>query len=111
MYADDLCIFSPSVAGLRKLTDCCLKYGELFNITYNAKKSFCMVIDNKPQDMKIFHCLHLNKYPLPYTMKCKYQPNKKYAFFLCNISTKITLFQVYCAPMYTSSLWCKFKKI
>ena len=23
MYADDLCVFSPSVAGLRKLTDCC----------------------------------------------------------------------------------------
>ena len=54
MYADDFCIFSPSVAGLRKLTDCCAKYGELFNITYNAKKSSCMVIVNKPQDMKNF---------------------------------------------------------
>ena len=64
--------FSPSVAGLRKLSDCCAKYGELFNITYNAKKSFCMVIDNKPQDMKIFHCIHLNNHPLPYTTKCKY---------------------------------------
>ena len=52
MYADDLCMFSPSVAGLRKRTDCCAKYGELFNITYNAKKSLCMVIDNKPQDRK-----------------------------------------------------------
>ena len=60
MYADGLCIFSPSVAGLRKLTDCCAKYGELFNITYNAKKSFCMVVDNKPQDMKNAHCIHLN---------------------------------------------------
>ena len=29
---------------------------------------------------------------------------------LCNICTKIILFQAYCAPMYTSSLWCKFKK-
>ena len=72
MYADDLCIFSPSVAGLRKLTDCCAKYGELFNITYNAKKSFCMVIDNKPQDRKHFHCIHLDNHPLPYTTKCKY---------------------------------------
>ena len=33
VYADDFCIFSPSVAGLGKLTDCCAKYGELFNIT------------------------------------------------------------------------------
>ena len=48
MYADDFYIFSPSVAGLRKLTDCCDKYGELFNITYNAKMSFCIVINNKP---------------------------------------------------------------
>ena len=69
MYADDLCIFSPSVAGLRKLTDCCAKYGELFNITYNAKKSFCMVIDNQSQDRKHFHCIHLDNHPLPYTTK------------------------------------------
>ena len=31
-----------------------------------------------------------------------------YLFCLCNISTKITLFQAYCDPMYTSSLWCQF---
>ena len=68
LMSDDLCIFSTSVAGLRKLTDCCAKYGELFNMTYNAKKSFCMVIDNKPQDMNIF----LNNHSLPYTTKCKY---------------------------------------
>ena len=72
MYADDLCIFSPIVARLRTLTDCCAKYGELFNITYNAKKSFCMVIGNKPQDRKNCHCIHLDNHPLPYTTKCKY---------------------------------------
>ena len=31
-------------------------------------------------------------------------------FCLCNISTKIILFQAYRAPMYSSSLWCKLKK-
>ena len=72
MYADDLCIFSPSVAGLRKHTDSCAKYGELFYITYNAKKSFYMVIDSKPQDIKTVHCIHVNNHPLPYTTKCKY---------------------------------------
>ena len=30
---------------------------------------------------------------------------------LCNLSTKITLFQAYCAPMYTSNLWWKFKNL
>ena len=94
-----------------------------------------MVIDNKPQDMNNFHCIHLNNHSLPYTTKCKYlghiinnnlnddddiarQKRCLYAqanvlartFCLCNISTKIILFQAYCAPMYTSSLWWKFKK-
>ena len=114
---------------------CCATYGELLNITYNAKKSFCMVIDNKPQDRICFHCIHLDNHPLPYTTKGKYLGHKinnnltddddiarpkrcLYAqanvlartFCLCNISTKISLFQAYCAPMYTSSLWCKFQK-
>ena len=94
-----------------------------------------MVIDNKFQDMKNAHCIQLNKHPLPYTTKCKYLGHiinnnltddddiarKKRCLYaqanvsarkccLCNISTKIILFQAYCAPMYTSSLWCKFKK-
>ena len=45
-YADDLCDFSPSVSGLRKLTDCCAKYVDMFDITYNANKSFYMVIND-----------------------------------------------------------------
>ena len=52
-YTDDLCIFSPSVSGLRKLTDCCAEYGNMFDITYSANKSYCMVI--KPQDKKNIH--------------------------------------------------------
>ena len=72
MYVDDHCIFFSSVVGLRKLTDCCAKYGELFNITYNANKSYRMVTDSKPQDMKNIHCVNLNIHHLPYTTKCKY---------------------------------------
>ena len=41
----DLCIFSPSVSGLRKLTDCCAEYGNMFDIIYSANKSYCMVIE------------------------------------------------------------------
>ena len=66
MYADDLCMFSPSVSGLRKLTNCCEKYGDIFNITYNVNKSYCMVIDNKPQTMKNTHPVILNNNVLPY---------------------------------------------
>ena len=135
MYADDLCVFSPSVAGLRKLTDCCAKYGNMFDITYNAKKSVCMVIDNKPRDKKNIHPVVINNHTLPYTEKCKYlghiinnnltddddiarQKRCIYAqanalarkFYLCNNSIKTTLFNSYCGSMYTSSLWCHLKK-
>ena len=72
MYADDLCIFSPSVSGLRKLMHCCEKYGDIFNITYNVNKSYCMVIDNKSQNIKYTHPVTLNNNVLPYTTKCKY---------------------------------------
>ena len=72
MYADDLCVFSPSVAALRKLTHCCAEYGNMFDITYNANKSFCMVIDNKPRDKKNIHPVVINNHTLPYTEKCKY---------------------------------------
>ena len=57
MYADDLCVFSRSVSGLRNLTDCCAEYGNMYDITYIANKSFYMVIDNKPRDKKIFTLL------------------------------------------------------
>ena len=72
LYADDLCVFSPSVAGLRKLTDCCAEYGNMFDITYNANKSLCMVIDNKPWDKKDIHHVVINNHTLSYTEKCKY---------------------------------------
>ena len=50
MYADDLCIFSPNVSGLRNLTYFCAEYGNMFDTTYNANASYCMVIDNKHRD-------------------------------------------------------------
>ena len=135
MYADDLCIFSPSVSGLRKLTNCCEKYGDIFNITYNVNKSYCMVIDNKPQKMENTHPVILNNNVLPYTTKCKYlghiinnnltddddiarQKRCFYAhanvlarkFRFCSSVIKNVLFHSYCGTMYTSSLSCKFKK-
>ena len=135
MYADDLCIFSPSVSGLRKLTNCCEKYGDIFNITYNVNKSYCVVIDNTPQTMTYTHPVILNNNVLPYTTKCKYlghiinnnltddddiarQKRCFYAqanvlarkFRFCSSGIKNVLFHSYFGTIYTSSLWCKFKK-
>ena len=128
MYADDLCVFSPSVSGLGKPTDCCAEYDNMFDIIYNANKSFCMVIDNKPGDKKNIHPVVINNQTLPHTEKCKYlghiinnnltdddiarQKRCIYAqanilarkFYLCNSTIKTTLFNSYCGSMYTSSL-------
>ena len=79
--------------------------------------------------------LSLTIHSLPYNEKCKYlghiinnnltddddiarQKRCIYAqanalarkFYLCNSSIKTTLFNSYCGSMYTSSLWCHFKK-
>ena len=72
MYADDLCVFSPSVAGLRKLTDFCAKYVNMFDITCNTNKYFCMVIDNKLRDKKNIHPVFINNHTLPHTEIYKY---------------------------------------
>ena len=94
-----------------------------------------MVIDNKPQTMKYTHPVILNDNVLPYTTKCKYlghiinnnladdddiarQKRCFYAqanvlarkFRFCSSGIKNVLFHSYCGTMYTSSLWCKFKK-
>ena len=134
MYAEEFFVFSPSVSGLRKLIDCCAKYGNMFDITYNANKSFCMVSDNKPGDMKNINPVVINNHTLPHTEKCKYlghiinnnltddddiarQKRCIYAqanvlarkFNLCNSTIKTTLFNSHCGSMYTSSLWCNLK--
>ena len=107
----------------------------IFNITYNVNKSYCMVIDSKLQTMKNTHPVILNNNVLPYTTKCKYlghiinnnltddddiarQKRCFYAhanvlvrkFRFCSSGIKNFLFHSYCGTMYTSSLWCKFKK-
>ena len=105
----------------------------MFDITYNANKSFCMFIDNKPRDKKNIHPVVINNYTQPYTKKCKYldyiinnnltddddivrQKRCIYAqanalarkFYLCNNSIKTTLFNSYYGSMYTSSLFLHF---
>ena len=68
MYADDLCIFSRSASGLRKLTDCCAEYGDMFDITYNAN-TFYDIINNKPQDKNKIHPVDINNHTLPHIEK------------------------------------------
>ena len=44
LYADDLCIVSLSSAGLQKLLSICDEYCASHSITFNVKKSVCMLL-------------------------------------------------------------------
>ena len=43
MYADDLVLISPSLAGLPQLLHECEKFGTRYDLKYNAKKSAVMI--------------------------------------------------------------------
>ena len=43
LYADDLCIVSLSSAGLQQLLSICDQYCAMHSVTFNVKKSVCMI--------------------------------------------------------------------
>ncbi|XP_033111166.1 uncharacterized protein LOC117112202, partial [Anneissia japonica] len=50
-YADDMVIMAPSLSGLQGLIDICEKYAIEHDITYNAKKSVCMLLCPKQRKL------------------------------------------------------------
>ena len=42
-FADDIVLFAPSVAGLRRLIDCCVSEAKELDIKFNPSKSKCML--------------------------------------------------------------------
>lgn len=52
-YADDLVLLSPTVHGLRSMLGTCERFGELYSVQYNPKKTVCALfsrrkVENKP---------------------------------------------------------------
>ena len=129
-YADDMCVISPSVAGLRKLLSICEEYASEHDIIFNAKKSMCMIF--KTKTMKIYNmpkfylsgnvlefvdefkylghmvCSDLNDdcdIKRQYQSICRKVNMLKRKFYKCSIDVKIQLFQSYCMNVYCVSLW------
>ena len=46
-YADDMSIVAPSPGGLQKLIGICEHYAMKHDITYNIKKSVCMLVKSR----------------------------------------------------------------
>ena len=132
-YADDMCIISPSVAGLRSLLSICEEYASEHDILFNAKKSVCMIFKTNFVDVynvpKFYLCGDLLKFVEEYKylghiicndlnddrdIKRQYQNicmkvnMLKRKFYKCSVEVKIQLFQSFCMNIYCISLWSHF---
>ena len=47
MFAGDICVFCPSVRGLKNIPDVCQSYKESHGITFNCSKTVCMTLKAK----------------------------------------------------------------
>jgi len=47
MFADDSCVFCPSVCGLQSILDVCQAYAESHEIIFNCSKTVCMMFKAK----------------------------------------------------------------
>ena len=135
MYADDLVIMSPSVAGLYKLIQICESFGLSHDVLFNNKKSTIMSF--KAGNLKD---AHLPLYTLNGEVLCDSACVKYLGHFICSdlsddtdilrqrrclsiqgnvllrkfhmwsIGVRLALFRSFCSPMYTSQLWWNYKK-
>ena len=129
MYADDLVIMLPSVAGLYKLIHICESFGLSHDVLFNNKKSTIMSF--RAGNLKD---AHLPLYTLNGEVLCDSACVKYLGHFICSdlsddtdilrqrrcltIQGNILLRKFhmcsigvsFCSPMYTSQLWWNYKK-
>lgn len=136
MYADDLVLFAPSVAGLNKLLRVCENYSEQHDIRHNAKKSAVLVFRSNCLKNSALPSFCLNGVMVNEVTSTKYlghflsnelrddrdierQSRQLYVqansllrkFHMCSIEVKITLFRLYCSPMYCAHLWWNYSNV
>ena len=135
MYAYDLVIMSPSVAGLYKLLHFCESFGLSHDVLFNNKKSTIMSF--RAGNLKD---AHLPLYTLNGEVLCDSACVKYLSHFICSdltddtdilrqsrclsiqgnvllrkfhmcyIGVRLALFRSFCSPMYMSQLWWNYKK-
>jgi hypothetical protein len=135
MYADDVCLISPSPTGLQRLLRICEKYATTHDILYNLKKSVCMLIQSNKVKFIKMPSLTLNGKPLLYVESFRYlgciisntksddldmerqrralyvSVNRiKRKFWNCDYEVKKQLFLSYCGSLYCSHLWASSTK-
>ena len=136
IYADDLCIISPSLTGFRKLIDVCESIGSFLSINFNTDKSVCMRFTPRHYRNLPFHDVNLNGRSLAFVDSFKYlghiissdlsdaldiEKTKRaiYArgnslvrrFHSCSEEVKVLLFRTYMTPLYCSHVWAKYTQV
>lgn len=133
LYADDVVIFSPCLAGFRDLLSVCSDVAEELKIKFNVDKTVCMQFvpkryENMSRPIVSLGCSNLNfvdniKY-LGHIISSYLSDDADIAkvrrgiylrgnillrkFSQFSDDVKIVLFRTYLTPMYCCHLWCKY---
>jgi len=135
IFADDICVFCPSVRWLERIPDVCQAYAESHGIIFNCNKTVCMTFKAKSAKSAATPLLTLGGQNVNSVDQYKYvgivlntelsddkdiqrQLRHQYcaanklraSFSRCSNAVKNVLFCSFCTPMYASQLWCKFRK-
>jgi len=72
MFADDICVFCPSVRGLQSILDVCQAYAELLGIIVNCSKTVYVTFKAKTAKSTVIPLLTLGVLTVKYVLHYKY---------------------------------------
>jgi len=132
-FADDICVFCPSVRWLRRILDVCQVYAESHGFIFN--KTVCMTFKAESAKSTATPVLKLGGQYVKSVDQYKYlrilldtelsddkdirrqlryqycAANKlRASFSRCSNAVKNVFLRSFCTPMYASQLWCNFRK-
>jgi len=127
MFADDICVFWPSVRGLQSIRDVCQAYAESHEIIFNCRKTACMTFKAKREKstgitllklcvQRVKSVSHYKDLGIVWDAGPRWiryldtTAMSKASFSWCSNAVKNILFHYFCTPMYASQLWCDFRK-
>ena len=132
-YADDIALFSPSVKSLQHLIDDVARQGVLLDLTFNLKKTKCMIFRSgkRTTTNAVVSGFRINNGPIEFVNVFRYlgdliTPDLNDDSDICRVRSKfysefnsmlrnfnftdskvkIFLFKQYCLQLYGSELWC-----
>ena len=135
MFADNICLFSPSLVDLQDLLNACYNYAQSHKMLFNCNKSFGMLFAPKNFNLSSSPKLLMDNSEISFVQSVKYlglhissdltddidiqrqvksfycSANKlKQQFSKYSLKVKNYLFKHFCMPFYGSHLWCNYRK-